>query len=79
MKPITSIPALRKAIKNGQTEFGIALNGGAYSRKTITILPRLRFRVVNGIDDTIQRLTARELSSKSMIGQAIKLGALYPL
>jgi hypothetical protein len=49
--------------------------GGLYSRKTMCLLSDGRFRVVNHIDETVQRLTGRQLYTESNIGRAMKQGA----
>lgn len=63
---------LRQAIAKGYIGFRLVLIGGGYSRKTITINRKGRFRVVNHIDDSIQKLTGRELYTKSNIGKAMR-------
>jgi hypothetical protein len=66
---------LRQAIAKGYIGFRLILVGGGYSRKTITINRKGRFRIVNHIDDSLQKLTARELYTKSNIGRAMRNGA----
>jgi len=53
----------------------LLLRGGAFSRKTVSLMPDGRFEVVNHIDDTVQELTGRQLYSESNIGRAMKQGA----
>ncbi len=76
MVTIPNATALRRAIAQGKTEFKLCLRDGLYSRKSITLLARGRFHVRNHIDDTEQRLTARQLYTHSNIGRAMRLGAL---
>ena len=63
--------------------FAIALNGGAYSKKTITLnKPSLEsYEIINHIDDTTQNLTLKEIqnltSEHTNIGKAIEKHALY--
>lgn len=67
------------------TEFVVALNHGAYSRKTITFADEVdengdnKFEVLNLIDDTTQILSLDELfdQTKTTIGKALQAGALY--
>jgi hypothetical protein len=67
---------LRQAIANGCYEFRLLLIGGAYSGKFITTDDRgRRFCVFNYIDDSIQKLTGKELFTKSNIGDAMQNGA----
>jgi hypothetical protein len=65
---------LCRAIAEGCHEFRLLLIGGAYSRKHITTDDRGRFCVFNYIDDSEQRLTAKELFTKSNIGEAMQHG-----
>jgi len=52
---------------------------GLYSRKTMRLLSDGRFRVVNHIDESVQRLTGRQLYTESNIGRAMKQGAFVIL
>ena len=74
---IKTVPALRKAIKNGQRDFAIILAYGVISRKHITLDASGRFSIFNGIDGTCDVLSARELYTRSLtnIGYAMKHGA----
>ncbi|HZM02201.1 MAG TPA: hypothetical protein VFC44_04180 [Candidatus Saccharimonadales bacterium] len=77
MQQIRNTRQLRRTVSLGQNEFKLLLAGGLiYSSKTITLSPNGRFKVVNHIDDTVQRLTGRQFYTKSQsnIGQAMKLG-----
>jgi hypothetical protein len=67
---------LREALSRRQNEFRLLLQGGLYSRKTIKLSADGRFKVVNHIDDTAQKLTGRQLYTESNIGKAMKHGAL---
>jgi len=75
MKRITNTNALRQAIASGHHEFRLWLNGGLYSRKTITLDRSGCFQIVNHIDDSVQTLTGRQLYSHSNIGRGMKAGA----
>lgn len=75
MKQIKNVKALREAIAAGQRGFRILLNGGIYSRKTITESAGGRFHIVNHIDESVQKLTGRQLYTRSNIGEAMRLGA----
>lgn len=58
----------------------IQLNYGARSSKHIQYdAVTNRFHIHNGIDDTMQHLTDKQLmdQSRTNIGKALKLGALY--
>jgi hypothetical protein len=66
---------LRRAIAGGCHEFRLLLMGGAYSRKHITTDRKGCFRVVNCIDDSVQKLTGRELFTQSNIGRAMRNAA----
>ena len=76
---IKSIDELKKAIKAGNNDFVIALNYGLISSKHITMYKtrttkKTKFSVFNGIDGSIQSLTAKQLMDKSWtnIGEAMK-------
>ncbi len=79
MKPINNVRALRHAITQGQHEFRLCLNGGAYSAKSIEIAPNGRFIVFNHIDETEQNLTGRQLYTHSNIGIGMRRGSLLAL
>ncbi|HEX4122607.1 MAG TPA: hypothetical protein VH619_18490 [Verrucomicrobiae bacterium] len=66
---------LRETLSQGDREFKLALQFGVFSRKTISPLPAGRFRVVNHIDNTTQKLTSKQLHTHGNIGRAMKLGA----
>jgi hypothetical protein len=67
---------LRRAIAEGCYEFRLLLCGGAaFSSKHITTDVRGRFRVFNYIDDSVQRLSGRQLYTESNIGNAMENGA----
>jgi hypothetical protein len=66
---------LRRTVSQGEREFRLGLQFGLFSRKTIGLLPDGRFRVENHIDDSVQRLTGRQLYTESNIGRAMKRGA----
>jgi hypothetical protein len=75
MKQIKNLKALRQSLAAGQRGYRILLNGGGYSRKTITASTGGRFHIVNHIDESVQKLTGRQLSTRSNIGEAMRLGA----
>lgn len=62
MNPITSKSALIELLKDNKPhEFRLLLNGGAFSRKTIKRISKDLYKTTNHIDDSIQRLTEKEL------------------
>lgn len=75
VKTIKNTRALRQAIAHGRREFLVCLTGGIVSRKTITACACGRFKVLNHVDGSIQRLTARQLHSHSIIGDAMRARA----
>ena len=75
MQQIRNTRQLRKTLSHGEHEFKLALMGGLFSRKTIRLLPDGRFRVVNHIDETVQKLSGRQFYTESNIGRAMKQGA----
>jgi len=75
MKQIRNTRQLRQALARGHHDFALLLQWGLYSSKVIHALPRGRFVIFNFIDDSEQRLTARQLYSESNIGKAMRLGA----
>jgi hypothetical protein len=76
MKKIKNAIELRRAVAAGTHEFRVYLRYGLVSRKTITACAGGRFRIVNHIDDSVQRLTGRQLHSHSIVGEAMRAGAL---
>ncbi len=72
---IKNTQQLRKAIAEGQNNFRLLLQGGLYSAKTISVLADGRFRVENHIDETVQRLSGRQLYTLSNIGEGMRRGA----
>jgi len=78
MQRIKNVKELRQSLEKGQREFRVLLGGGIiYSRKTISPLPDGRFRILNHIDNSIQKLTGRQLYARSItvIGEAMQKGA----
>ncbi|MDE3068715.1 MAG: hypothetical protein KGJ60_14365 [Verrucomicrobiota bacterium] len=75
MKKIKNTAELRRAIAEGHHDFRVWLDGCLISRKTITPAARGRFKIVNHIDESVQRLTARQLRTHSIIGDAMRAGA----
>jgi hypothetical protein len=76
MRHINNVKVLREALAKGQREFKIHLCGGAaYSSKHIAPCADGRFAIVNYIDGNTQQLTAKELSTLSNIGNAMKQNA----
>ena len=77
MRQIKNVKELRRALAAGQREFRIHLcGGGAYSSKYISPCADGRFGIVNYIDGSAQRLTARQLRTDSNIAEAMRRGAL---
>ena len=73
MRHIKNVRELRQALADGEREFVIHLcGGGLVSRKYIAPCRDGRFGIVNYIDGTTQRLTARQLHTQSNIGNAMK-------
>ena len=72
MRHIQNVRALRQALANGQREFKVRLNRGVFSRKRIKPCADGRFRILNCIDNSIQKLTGRELYTRSIIGEAMQ-------
>lgn len=73
-KRIWTIKDLKKALKDGQPhDFAIALNGGVYSRKTITLLPDGRFQIFAHIDDTEMTVNYAKMRSRTNIVKAMRL------
>jgi len=62
-------------------DFGIVLNFGLISRKTITLRKDGRFTVENHVDETTQILTSQEIQEEALtnIGKAIRKKALISL
>lgn len=77
---IPSLEALNDALDDGNHDYAILLNGGVFSRKTITRTNR-GYSVLNSIDDTRQHFTPRTImdESRTNIGKAMKVGALVVL
>jgi hypothetical protein len=75
MLRINNAKALRRSVAEGQREFLICLQAGIFSRKTIAACADGRFKIVNHVDDSVQKLTARQLYTRSNIGNAMRLGA----
>jgi hypothetical protein len=75
MQQIRNARQLLKTVSEGKHEFRLVLQGGLYSRKTIRLTADRRFRVTNHIDNSVQKLTARQLYSQSNIGKAMRMGA----
>lgn len=75
---VADMDHLKRLTTDRPREFLLALNGGAYSRKTIKYTPsKGKFTIKNHIDDTRQILTEAELYTESNIGQWLDGGALY--
>jgi hypothetical protein len=63
--------------KEGQHEVYIRLNYGIRSSKDIFSDGKGNFEVFNHIDETTQKLTKKELWTKSHIGKALDYNSLY--
>jgi len=79
VKQIKTIGHLRRTIASGHQDFRLYLQGGLFSRKTITLAARGRFHIVNHIDESIQTLSEKQLSTASNVGKAIQKGSLVVL
>ena len=75
MRHIKNVRALRQALANGQREFRVHLRGRVFSRKCIKPCTDGRFRILNCIDGSVQKLTGRELYTRSIIGEAMQKNA----
>jgi hypothetical protein len=75
MRHIRNVRELREALKSGQNEFRLCLNGGVFSRKTICLSCDGRFSVFNGIDGSTKMLTGKQLYTESNIGRGMRCGA----
>lgn len=76
---VRTIDELKRISNNGH-EFVISLNGGVKSSKWIEWQGKIRrFYIMNYIDDSVQSLEPIELGDKdkTLIGEAMRLGALY--
>lgn len=86
-KQIKTVEDLRKALSGSDDfkDFAIALNGGAFSRKEIALSAtptgKERFHILNCIDDSMQFLSAKQLTdgNHGNIGEAMSKGAFYQL
>ena len=77
---VESVNHLKKILQKGDGEFFIALNYGCRSSKYLSYdRAKDLFTVENCIDGSEQRLSSREIMSKSHtnIGLAIRKGAFY--
>ena len=77
---ITTIAELNHFASSGKTEYFITLNYGVISRKTIQYDPEQEiYAITNHIDGDEQELSLLELMdwNLTLIGSAMKLGALY--
>ena len=75
---IRSVAGLRKAVREGHTDFFILLNFGLRSSKNITHQHR-RYNVMNEIDGSMVSYTAKQLvnAKKTNIGEAMRKGAFF--
>lgn len=82
-KRIRSLAGLNRALAQGKHEFAISLSGGACFSKKEIYKGSNSYRVHNCIDESIIRLSSRELadprSRTTNIGRAMKLGSFYCL
>lgn len=80
-KQVKSLGTLDNILEDEQEhDFAIILNGGLYSRKGIRF-GEGHYYVYNYIDDTKQRLSAKQIMDESWtnIGLSMKLGGFYQL
>ena len=68
---------LRKFLEDGYSDFFIALNGGAISRKQIWHVENDQYEVFHGIDGSVEALSEAELVEETNIGKALIAGAFY--
>ena len=75
---VTSLKKLDEILKeaNGEVDFFIQLNFGLRSSKSIALTEDGKYSIYNGVDDTYNILSRKELS-KSIVGEAIKAKAFY--
>jgi len=79
-RKIESLDHLIKSIKDGHTEYFIALAGNCRSSKIVTFNEEAEvFDILNEIDDTFDTLTKEQMMDQNLtnIGDAIKKGAFY--
>jgi hypothetical protein len=72
MRHIQNVRALRRALASGQREFKVHLRGGVFSRKRIRPCADGRFQILNYIDESVQKLTGKQLYTRSIIGEAMQ-------
>lgn len=72
MRHIQNVRALRQALANGQREFKVHLGVGIFWCKSINLCTDGRFQILNRIDGSVQTLTARQLCTHSIIGEAMR-------
>lgn len=77
MKRVRNLRELRKLVRAGHADYFIALGGALISRKNIALTDDGRFSIFNGIDGSVQTLSARELREQTNIVRAIRRGAFY--
>jgi hypothetical protein len=75
---IRSVTNLRKAVREGHTDFFILLNFGLRSSKNITQMHK-RYSVLSEIDGRMGSYTAKQLvnARKTNIGEAMRHGAFF--
>ena len=83
-KQIKTIAQLNKILKDGHFhEFAMMLaEGAAFSRKSILYIPKQKkYRIQNHIDDSWQKLTARQLMDEEYtnIGISMKSGGFWTI
>lgn len=79
MKCITSLDHLKELARETNFECKLLLNGGVFSRKTISYDPEeFEWSMINHIDDTVDEFSSDEdfIQSYPLFFEAIKKGAL---
>lgn len=76
-KRISSIDDLMASLQSGEWHAFFINLGGMRSSKDIRLVKPNHVIVFNNIDDTMQTLTLKQLSTRSNIGQAITGGNFY--
>lgn len=77
MRQVKDIEELKTLAVEGE-EFFIKLNYGARSSKNITYDKESdSWEIYNGIDDTFQRLTTKQLKEQTNVIAALEKGALW--
>lgn len=81
MKSITLAQMRTILLDNRPHDFGIVLNGGIISRKTIRLMKNGLYEIHNHVDETFQHLDSDDIQNDALtnIGRAAKKSALIQL